>query len=152
MKAIPSQESAEDNAAVVTTDDANQLLVSAAMMGDVVQVEAALKWGADVNHAAEDQGFKTPLHLAACAGHGEVVEALLDAGADAERIDAQSQTPLASAIINEQPQSARILAARVPETIPAGVSAPQANLEGHQIADVVPATFGGGHRKPQIPR
>jgi ankyrin repeat protein len=108
---------ANDNAAVVTGEDANALLLSAAAAGDALQVQAALKWGADVNHQPPDQGFKTPLHLAAALGHTEVMEALLEAGADADRTDAQSQNPLASAIIHEQPQSVRVLCDRAPESI-----------------------------------
>lgn len=111
------KQQAEANAAVVTSGDANGLLIAAAGAGDVLQVEASLKWGADVNHAPAEQEFKTPLHLAASAGHAEVIEALLDAGADADRADAHAQNPLASAIINEQPEAARILAARAPECI-----------------------------------
>jgi tetratricopeptide (TPR) repeat protein len=87
------------------------------MAGNEAQFQTALNWGADVNHIASDHNWQTPLHVAARAGHVEIVEALLAAGADAERTDAESLNPLESAIINEQPHTARLLAARVPETI-----------------------------------
>lgn len=107
----------EDDAAVMTTDDANQLLEAAVSSGDVEQVQAALRWGANANQVFATKGYQTPLHIAARAGHVEILETLLDAGADADPTDAESLTPLESAIINEQPETARLLAYRVPETI-----------------------------------
>ena len=107
----------DENAAVVTVRDANELLISAAREGDLAQLQAALNWGADVDHSAADFGWQTPMHLAARDGHVEIVRALLEAGADAQRTDAESLNPLESAIINEQPAAARFLAVRAPETI-----------------------------------
>lgn len=107
----------DEDAAVMTTEDANQLLESAASSGDVDQAKAALKWGANVNLISSANDRQTPLHFAARAGHVEMLDTLLDAGADAELTDAESLTPLESAIINEQSDSARLLAQRVPKVV-----------------------------------
>jgi hypothetical protein len=106
-----------EKAAVMTVEDANDVLMASAVAGDLAQLQAALAWGADVNHSSGDQGWRTPLHLAARAGHVELIEILLSAGSDAERTDAESRNPLESAIINEQPEAARLLADRAPGTI-----------------------------------
>ncbi len=107
----------EEDAAVMTADDANDLLIAAVLAGDAAGLQAALNWGADANYVTADQKWQTPLHLAARKGHAEIVCALLEAGADAERTDAESFNPLVSAIIEEQPETARILATRCPESI-----------------------------------
>src|SRR5690606_28226293 len=58
-----------------------------------------------------------PLHIAAREGRVDILDALLKAGADAERTVVDSLNPLQLAIINEQPQAARYLAIRAPESI-----------------------------------
>jgi len=105
------------NAAVMTAEDANQVLDSGIQSRDREQVQAALRWGADVNRAVTENGFQTPLHRAARQGHEEIAEILLEAGADAGQTDAESFNPLETAIINEQPETARLLSNRVPETV-----------------------------------
>ncbi|MCA9069208.1 MAG: ankyrin repeat domain-containing protein, partial [Planctomycetaceae bacterium] len=107
----------DEDAAVMTTEDANQLLVSGVVAGDVEQAQAALKWGANPNQASTANGFETPLHTAARKGHIKILETLLDAGADAEQTDAESLTPLESAIINEQPSTCRLLVQRAPKVV-----------------------------------
>lgn len=75
---------------------ADQQLRKAADSGDLAGVEQALKAGADVN--ARDEYNNTALNMAALWGHGEVVRALVDAGADIEnKGSGGGLTPLANA-------------------------------------------------------
>jgi len=79
-------------------DAAGEALRAAASGGDIEAVRAQLAEGVDVD-AANDYGA-TPLILAALNGHGEVIRALLDAGADAELADTfYGRSPMAWASI-----------------------------------------------------
>lgn len=60
-------------------DDADDL-IDAAFRGDIVQLQSLLKKGVDVN--AKGTNGETALWMAAGAGHTEIVEALLERGAD----------------------------------------------------------------------
>lgn len=64
----------------------------AAAAGDLRAVQDLLKREADPNAAAE-RNRKTPLHVAASAGHAEVVRALIAAGADVDAEDSDGITP-----------------------------------------------------------
>jgi ankyrin repeat protein len=61
-------------------------------------VEALLKEGADVNKANNDG--TSPLFVASCNGHCDVVEALLCGGADVNKARNDGMTPLIMASCN----------------------------------------------------
>jgi ankyrin repeat protein len=78
----------------------NEDILAAAKTGDRMAVEAALAAGASVN-AVDGKGLSplglsglTPLGLAAAYGHRNVVELLLNQGANISAADVMGQTPL----------------------------------------------------------
>ncbi len=93
------------------------VLWEAITLGEVDMVKAALNWGLNLNDQefADDQ--QTPLHLAAKQGQVQIVEALLKAGANPLVSDANQQIPLETAILHEQPASARVLISLSPQSI-----------------------------------
>ena len=66
-------------------------LVQATRLGNIERVQQLLQDGADVN-SGTDAG--TPLTAASLAGRPELVELLLDNGADPDREDASGNRPL----------------------------------------------------------
>jgi ankyrin repeat protein len=73
-------------------------LHEAAEVGDISQIEALLRSGADVNAYNEDG--KTPLNVAARMGHKNIVQTFLDHGADINARDKRGRTPLYFAVLN----------------------------------------------------
>jgi hypothetical protein len=65
----------------------------AAMGGDVARVRELIRQGANVN-VQQKKFLGTPLQYAAAQGHGETVQALLDAGAAVDARDSHDRTPL----------------------------------------------------------
>jgi hypothetical protein len=65
----------------------------AAMGGNVARVRELIGKGANVN-VQQIKFFGTPLQYAAAQGHGETVQALLEAGAKPDARDAKQRTPL----------------------------------------------------------
>ena len=75
----------------------------ASIMGDLAAVQTLLSADAGLARATTDGdnvlgAGLSPLHLAAQGGHTEVMDALLDAGADMNAADARGYTPLHFAI------------------------------------------------------
>lgn len=86
-----------------------------------------LDWGADIE--AKDKDNKTPLHLAACNRHVEVVKLLLDRGVDIEANDKDNSIALHYAACNyelhasvSRDQGSNLVAAMQRTTINTGVS------------------------------
>ena len=73
-------------------------LLNAVLAGDVVKTTTLLKNGADCNNS-NDEGA-TLLMLAAGAGHIEIVEMLIAAGAKVDATDARGWTALMKALFN----------------------------------------------------
>jgi ankyrin repeat protein len=69
-------------------------------------------WPADRGIRPFRKGGMTPLLYAARGGHAETAEALLDAGADIERTDANGITPLIMAVTNDRTDLASLLVER----------------------------------------
>jgi ankyrin repeat protein len=83
------------------------------MNGNAATAKLLIERGASVN--AEAGGWAagaTPLHFAAAGGHDEIVLALLDAGADAERADHNGRTPLDRAVQHGHESTAQLLRRR----------------------------------------
>lgn len=76
----------------------NTELFNAAQTGDVAKAAALLKSGADIN-SRNDEGA-TPLMVAAGQGHGELVDALLAAGAEVDAVDLRGWTALMKGLFN----------------------------------------------------
>ena len=76
--------------------DSDKLLLKAATEGNLAAAQAALRSGAS-NHAMTDFGF-TALHIAATAGHLQIVQLLVDVGADIDRRDSTGVSPLLQAV------------------------------------------------------
>ncbi|XP_067219186.1 60 kDa lysophospholipase-like [Chanodichthys erythropterus] len=71
------------------------LVCAAAKIGDTDTLEAIREMGSDLNTA--DYDGRSPLHVAACEGHLNVVEYLLNERADVDAIDRFGHTPLHNA-------------------------------------------------------
>jgi ankyrin len=77
----------------------NDRLWSAASEGDLEGVKAALEDGADANYATQEKdGRIGVLHVAAQAGHADIVALLLSRGANVNIVDKLGDTPLATAL------------------------------------------------------
>ncbi|CAL9186950.1 unnamed protein product [Musa hybrid cultivar] len=76
--------------------DANIRLMYLANEGDLAGIEETLASGVDVNF--RDIDYRTALHVAACQGFADVVQLLLDSGAQVDPEDRWGSTPLADAV------------------------------------------------------
>ncbi len=76
-------------------------LATAAVLGDVGEVQRLTKQGADLN--AKDKDGQTPLMKAAGKGRMEIVDSLLEQGADVNSLDQRGRTAL-SIVHRERPK------------------------------------------------
>ncbi len=84
---------------------------AASLVFDAAIVDMLLEFGAQVD-VVENQGGRTPLHVAAGIGNPGIVEALLDAGASPNVRDAAGSGPLHHAAANGAAKAANILIER----------------------------------------
>jgi uncharacterized protein len=84
------------------------LLHDMAQKGELKKAELLIKFGADIN-AIDDEYQSTPLGMAARWGHAEMVNLLLDNGADPNRSGAEWSTPLAWAMKKGNTEVEKIL-------------------------------------------
>ncbi|XP_057215572.1 histone-lysine N-methyltransferase EHMT1 isoform X2 [Triplophysa rosa] len=85
-----------------------QLYISA-KQGELQKVLLMLVDGIDPNFKMESQNKRTPLHVAAEAGHQEVCHMLVQAGANLDMCDADQRTPLMEACENNHLETVRYL-------------------------------------------
>ena len=99
--------------------EANELLLKAAEAGDLEGVKTALDQGAEIS--ATDEWMKqTALHKAASQGHVEIVEYLIEKGADVLLLDGVDMTPLHLAARDGRIRVAKVLLeqpVKIPERI-----------------------------------
>lgn len=90
-----------------------QTLLDAALHGDLATVAALLLQDTSLANSVLPDAYEgaPPLALAAAGGHLQVVQALLDAGAEADR-SGQDGTALMMAVWNNLPEVAELLLAR----------------------------------------
>ncbi|KAL0163021.1 hypothetical protein M9458_042417, partial [Cirrhinus mrigala] len=85
-----------------------QLYLSA-KQGELQKVLLMLVDGIDPNFKMESQNKRTPLHVAAEAGHQEVCHMLVQAGANLDMCDEDQRTPLMEACENNHLETVRYL-------------------------------------------
>uniref|UniRef100_A0A672N6H8 Histone-lysine N-methyltransferase EHMT1-like n=1 Tax=Sinocyclocheilus grahami TaxID=75366 RepID=A0A672N6H8_SINGR len=85
-----------------------QLYISA-KQGELQKVLLMLVDGIDPNFQMESQNKRTPLHVAAEAGHQEVCHMLVQAGANLDMCDEDQRTPLMEACENDNLDTVRYL-------------------------------------------
>lgn len=72
-------------------------LLTASAHGDVGLIDSILSnAGGDVTFSCKDSAERTPMHIAASEGHGDVVKHLLELKADPTAKDKQGNTPFVS--------------------------------------------------------
>lgn len=99
-----------------------QLYISA-KQGELQKVLLMLVDGIDPNFKMESQSKRTPLHVAAEAGHQEVCHMLVQAGANLDMCDDDQRTPLMEACENNHLETVRYL-------LRAGAIVSQKDVEG----------------------
>ena len=89
--------------------DNRKALLHAAAFGDLADVQALLKQGANPDARAKDRTGRTALILAAAGGHVEIVKALLASGATVDDRDRTGHTALNWAAMRGRTQVATAL-------------------------------------------
>lgn len=80
-------------------DDARQFMLTAISKGDSAALRLLLAMNASINFVLNGT---TPLHLAAEKGYSNIVQLLLDHGADPHALNAEGQTPLEVALAKKK--------------------------------------------------
>ena len=85
-------------------------LLDSSCFGDAEEVGRLLSSGVDVNcesGSGDGSGYKgsTPLYWAATNGHADVVQLLLEAGADLDKADVEGESPLYWASVKDHRES-----------------------------------------------
>ncbi|CAK0888322.1 unnamed protein product [Prorocentrum cordatum] len=93
--------------AELRADAAGMRLCCAAAAGDARVLFRLIADGVHVD--AKDYDGRTALHIAAAYGHQDIVQGLLDLGADARHKDNFGNTPLSSAVGHQQEEVAAVL-------------------------------------------
>ena len=83
-------------------------MANAAAQGDITTVKTMLARGASPN-AEDTDGVKMALTSAAENGHANIVQLLLQRGADVRKIDGTGKTALQSAVAAKHPKVAQML-------------------------------------------
>uniref|UniRef100_A0A8C7L5A6 Histone-lysine N-methyltransferase EHMT1-like n=1 Tax=Oncorhynchus kisutch TaxID=8019 RepID=A0A8C7L5A6_ONCKI len=99
-----------------------QLFISA-KQGELQKVLLMLADGMDPNFKMESQSRRTPLHVAAAAGHQEICHLLVQSGANLDICDGDQRTPLMEACENNHLETVRYL-------LSAGAIASHKDVEG----------------------
>ncbi|XP_036833020.1 histone-lysine N-methyltransferase EHMT1 isoform X4 [Oncorhynchus mykiss] len=99
-----------------------QLFISA-KQGELQKVLLMLADGMDPNFKMESQSRRTPLHVAAAAGHQEICHLLVQSGANLDICDEDQRTPLMEACENNHLETVRYL-------LSAGAIASHKDVEG----------------------
>lgn len=89
------------NAGLCHTNDASKAVLAAAKYGHRDAIQTLLWHDFDPNEK-DICGLCTPLHRAAAEGHVEIIKDLLEAGADTEALDHDSETAYAIAVLGGQ--------------------------------------------------
>ena len=100
------KDSAQNKDCVPRAALTNLRLLIASGTGDLKEMDAVLKAGADPNVS---DSFGTPVVAAAASGNIEAVKLLLDKGANVNAIDSYGYTPLMLASLNEKSGMVRLL-------------------------------------------
>ena len=88
----------------------SEKLYQAAQRGDAEETQREIRAGADINLASALHGGSTPLIAAASGGHANVVQLLLELGANPNKSDAAGKTPWDSAAAGGDIEVCQILA------------------------------------------
>eukprot|EP00930_Biecheleria_cincta_P077257 TRINITY_DN64540_c0_g1_i1.p1 TRINITY_DN64540_c0_g1~~TRINITY_DN64540_c0_g1_i1.p1 ORF type:complete len:308 (-),score=83.79 TRINITY_DN64540_c0_g1_i1:151-1074(-) len=98
----------------IVDEDGVSALMMAAFAGSAETCQALLGGGAEINYAEPDQN-RTALMFAAQGGYSPVVQVLLNAKADASKVDNDGQTALHWAAVANKAETAKLLSVHCPK-------------------------------------
>ena len=90
---LPSKEVSMTSDVNAVNDSGETQLILAAREGNLTKVRVLVEQGAHLNQSNDDEKH-TPMHDAAAFGHLNIVQYLVEAGADVEREDYYGSTPV----------------------------------------------------------
>jgi ankyrin repeat protein/L-ascorbate metabolism protein UlaG (beta-lactamase superfamily) len=83
----------------------------AIQQGDLTKTQSLIAKNPTLLNAKTEEG-RTPLHVAVMGGHKELMEFLIQKGANIDALDAEGRTPLIGAIMSRKPELAHTLVNR----------------------------------------